>query len=438
MTKFYCLIAICIALFSVSCSKDTKGVDSKAVAKYQNNIPLPKDGASLPNDRRDLDLSHISDAQMKMVEATNRFGYSLFSNYAKEAQGQPITVISPYSIELCLTMFLAALDDQSYTKFTKAMNLENIGRDELLQFYSDLTSNMVKSDEKQRIFPANIAWISDVRKDYLPSYGETLGKYLGAEVGFIPFLPASEAVSTMNKWINLKTYGHIDKLIAPQDIENRSLVLCNAVYFYSPWNDEFLADNTKERPFRNADGSKVMVPTMNKATWTMRYCENNEVQIASLPLNNNQFSLLIVLPKSKDLSLDPSKLAEWNPIEKIGHSKTYDVEVFLPKLSTYSDKMDLGQPLMEMGFPADYVLSNLFTTQNHINNGFNVYQKTYVGWDEKGVEAAAASTVIPMPSDSNSNQEDVVLDVNRPFFFILMHEKSSKAVFIGAVNSFNK
>ena len=55
-----------------------------------------------------------------------------------------------------------------------------------------------------------------------------------------------------------------------------------------------------------------------------------------------------------------------------------------------------------------------------------------VGWDEEGLEAAAATGVAGVFTSMVRDPE--IFKADHPFFFIISHESTGKLMFIGQVN----
>jgi serpin B len=105
----------------------------------------------------------------------------------------------------------------------------------------------------------------------------------------------------------------------------------------------------------------------------------------------------------------------------------------LPKF-TFKTAFDLGQQLSALGMP-DAFDPNLadFSGMTGGRDLFisKVLHQAYVAVDEKGTEAAAATSVIMAPT--SIMLPEVKLTVDRPFIFIIRHIVNKQILFIGRV-----
>ena len=106
----------------------------------------------------------------------------------------------------------------------------------------------------------------------------------------------------------------------------------------------------------------------------------------------------------------------------------------LPKFEFTVD-YQLSDLLVDMGMP------DAFCTGNPDFSGMDgkgnlcidkVFHKAFVAVDEKGTEAAAASAVVMMEMSAVVDQA-VVLNVDRPFLFQILHKPTGTVLFMGRV-----
>ena len=76
--------------------------------------------------------------------------------------------------------------------------------------------------------------------------------------------------------------------------------------------------------------------------------------------------------------------------------------------------------------------SKLTVEENQIYIG-DIFHKTFIGVDEKGVEAAAA-TAVTMENGASPNPPQVLkVDIDRPFMFVIYDSKNKSPLFFGRV-----
>src|SRR5690606_11377317 len=131
-----------------------------------------------------------------------------------------------------------------------------------------------------------------------------------------------------------KTGGKIVDLIPSGHINPLSrLVLTNAIYFKGTWENEFDRELTEGEDFFAADGRTVTVPMMMKIGDEARfpYLEKGDLQILKMPYQGENVSLLILLPRNKDLdslerSISAEKLLQWR--EEL---REQTVDIYIPR-----------------------------------------------------------------------------------------------------------
>ena len=112
------------------------------------------------------------------------------------------------------------------------------------------------------------------------------------------------------------------------------------------------------------------------------------------------------------------------------------MELFLPKFK-FTSEYELTGILSDLG------MQNAFCTGSPNFSGMDeegklciggVFHKAFVAVDEKGTEAAAATAVV-MKVLSMMDSDIKVLNVDRPFIFLIRHKPSGTILFAGRVQN---
>lgn len=132
-------------------------------------------------------------------------------------------------------------------------------------------------------------------------YAAIIEKYYDTQIERINFKDSVVSARTINGWCSNVTNGNIDNLIQPSDIENSVMVMLNAIYFSGLWRRPFPTNQTTEMPFYVSGSQQVKTKFMVR---TGRYyylqSDNLNAKILRLPYKGKKFSMLVVLPNSKE------------------------------------------------------------------------------------------------------------------------------------------
>jgi serpin B len=277
---------------------------------------------------------------------------------------------------------------------------------------------------------ANAIWIDNgFRGRISDSFLDRDRAYFGASVGTLRFA-SSAAPKIIGDWIRKNTNDRIDPKIKEFDPDT-VMLLANTIYFKSDWKDQFDANDTRDDVFHAPSGDKTL-----KFMHGMRggYFEDETLQGIRLPYEDGKTSLLILLPK-KDLSgmassLSAEKLAAFL---RQGRESKESAQLSLPRVH-FSYDATLNDALKAMG------LAEAFGGQADFGGMLRpggvglfiskVQHMTALAVDEKGTEAAAATTVAMVASAPVVEHE---MNVDHPFFAAIVNDESGAALFAGVI-----
>lgn len=267
---------------------------------------------------------------------------------------------------------------------------------------------------------ANSVWI---RKDLdlKKAYSKVLSRNYGAQAYRLNFTRA-DAAGLINHWCSKHTNGKIPKIIdriSPESV----LFLINAIYFNANWEDPFDEGKTREDIFH---GAKDLNRKFMHAKRWYDYMETDKSQIVVLPYAGGRFAMTIILPKEgceQEYAVDYSKLGQ------------EQVRLSLPKFKVETS-LEMNDILKSMGirraFYSGADFSNMTSSPVAVDK---VLQKCYIDVSEKGTEAAAV-TMIQMKLTAVGPGYDTskVMNVNRPFVFIITDLNTGEALFAGRIS----
>ena len=222
-----------------------------------------------------------------------------------------------------------------------------------------------------------------------------------------------------------------------------SIVIAVVSSFKGVWKDKF-SEFTENRPFLNSNGTTVLVETMNQIFLSKKYFKDENVEIISLPYKANKIDLnmIIILPNITKYSSPLDYLKKENVSFSEIYSKLEDKEnihLYLPKF-TINYQIVITNILKEMGFKSvyDYNIANNLVKGSSLRFG-GTLAANYVEVDEKGAEAGDVN-IKDNSFDSNENKENIVMDVNHNFIFMVQSNQIKDSEgnylmpFIGIVN----
>ena len=255
----------------------------------------------------------------------------------------------------------------------------------------------------------------------------------------------SLTVEEINKWSSEKTNGKITKIIDYISPLTRMIIL-NAVNFKVNWKYQFDILKTIKRDFKNSNGEIVKVDTMINEYPKIKYFEDKSIQMIELPYEDNNLSMIILLPKTQKFSssLDYMKKVKndiTNNIKKLQFKK--NIKLYLPKFQIeYGSILNDVLIKMNMKLAFDNAKANFLK----LNYGsklyvFQILQKSFIKIDESGSEATSSS-LIEMRTNSTSIPTKITdMDVNHSFIFMIRDQRvkdvngNDLLLFIGVVDN---
>ena len=239
---------------------------------------------------------------------------------------------------------------------------------------------------------------------------------------------------TINDWVADNTNQKIEDLITEGAItSDTKLVLTNALYFYGSWRYNFEEEATREGTFNPLTSGTVLVDMMHQ-TYGFSYAEGTGYQMIDLPYDGGELAMTIVLPAAGSFAEIRDEISDaWLTQAREAMVPDTEVALTLPKFSFTWGSESLKDPLVTLG------MVDAFSTTDADFTGINpsgllyisdVLHKAFIGVDEYGTEAAAATAVII--ADSSIPDEPVSFAADRPFLFFI-RDASGLILFAGQV-----
>lgn len=365
----------------------------------------------------------------RVIETNNNFGLNLLRTVF-EAEEEPNVMISPASVSIALGMAYNGAESTTRDAFEEVLNYGGLTREEINEITKELIHVLVTNVNGNLLEIANSMWY-DKGFPVEPEFIVLNSYYYNAEVNELDFELAS-AVKTINNWVNEKTHGKIDKIIAVIDPEVM-MILINAIYFNCVWEVEFDPDNTHQANFYNEDGSLFKEVEMMQLESTFKVANNQSFSAVELPYKSDKFSMFLFLPAEESSvnqlvqELDGERWNSW--LEDFNEQEGFTL--FMPKFK-FEYERSLAEDLKEMGLAVAFTDQADFSGISAIDLLISdVIHKTYIKVNEEGTEAAAVTAIVfETTSIGPTNQ----IRLDRPFLFAITEKSSKSILFIGKVS----
>lgn len=365
-----------------------------------------------------------------VVAAGNDLALDLYG----QLKSQPGNLFcSPYSISTALAMTYAGARGDTAVEMAKALHFGH--NDAAFQTaYGKVIRqlNVVGKDRNYQLSVANALWVQKGQPLLAEFTGTVTGTY---EAGLqeLDFQQNAEAArGTINSWVEKRTNDKIKDLLKPGLLTaDTRLVLTNAIYFKSAWQEPFKKEKTQNAPFTKLDGTKVDVPLMHQ-TRHCDYVQGASFQAVELPYAGQDLSMIVMLPDRVDglgdleQKLSKESLAGW--LEGLVWRR---VILSLPRFKATSEfrlKPTLSKLGMSQAFTSDADFSGIDGKKGLYLQ--DVVHKAFVDVNEEGTEAAAA-TGTALAGAALETKPPAIFRADHPFLYLIRENHTGSILFIG-------
>jgi serpin B len=408
-------------------------IESLLWSGYQRN--LDADALTLANGNNDFSC----DLYQQFIESENLTGRNF--------------IYSPYSIYLAFAMAYAGARGNTATEIADTLHF-NLPADAIPVVFNGLNEIIGQPDTSlyaARLSDRTTDYENTIKKDnyilnianalwglesypFEPQYIEIVDKYYKGGLESLDFSEPEKSAEIINKWIADKTEDRITDLISPDAISPLTrLIITNAIYFFSYWEDQFDENDTNNKPFNLLNKDVIDISTMHQKI-RIKYSEGNGYQVVTLPYKGTELDMIIILPDidkfvTFEQTLDSIKLKAI-----INNMESRIVDLALPKFeytSKYEDMKDTFQKLGIVDAFKDSIANfSGMTIQERLYID-NVIHQTFILVNEEGTEAAAA-TAIPM-AGAGPPPPPATFTADHPFIYFIQHQKTGLILFMGRV-----
>lgn len=374
-------------------------------------------------------------------EAQHSFAFSLYKELTSDENSETDNVlISPASIAIALAMAVVGAEGETKDAMLEALHMGDMNERDLSLYFAKLLQDFNSEEETSGVTmeTANSLWIRE-GAPILDDYVANVQQFFQADANELDFDQA-EAADTINKWVQDKTNDKIDSIVEPPIDPDTIAYLINAIYFNGTWKHAFDPELTEESTFY-ASSREMEHPFMSKNR-SFLYLEEDQLQMISLPYGdgeNERYSMMVLLP-GEDSSLSELKerlsAEQWNAW--LNDMKQLKGELKLPKfqLEFATSLVDsLKQLGMELPFDKERADFSRMADTSRMNVFISdVQHKTFIDVNEEGTEAAAVTSIeVGTTSATLDPEQPFVMNVNRPFFYVIYDWQTDSLLFMGEV-----
>ena len=382
-------------------------------------------------------------------DATSRsiddLGANLYRQLIATSDGGNV-VFSPYSLEVALAMARLGAVGETRSQIDRVLGAS--GDDSLDQGLNALDQTLVLDGGPKSgataaggqkgtvsLRTANSIW-GQRGESFERPFLDGLASNYGAGVRAVDFESnPSGSQRAVNAWVSDQTAKKIPELIPAGVIDRDTrLVLANALYFKAPWDGAFTG--VGDRTFHAASGVASPVPTMTQSfevDTPTGYGSGTGWQAGSIPYLGDQLSMVVIVPDDLatfERSFTGAKLASI-----LGGLDGSISTVQMPTFS-FRSTLSLQAQLSALGMPLAFSDRADFSgiTKTDPLKISAVEHQAWIGVDEKGTEAAAATAevfqAVGAPITANPPHP---LIVDKPFLFAITDSSTRAVLFLGRV-----
>jgi serpin B len=427
--KLYLVLAGILILVLAGCADGSSPISGGKPQEVISDLPR--------EDLTDFPLEALAE----LAEGNSAFAIDL---YHQLASGNDNLFYSPYSISSALAMTYAGAEGNTAQEMADVFHFLNdedqlhSGFNALAQYLEGLAEIEIPEDRGDpfQLNIANSIWGQQdfhFEEDFL----DTLALNYGAGLRLLDFIKAPEdSRQIINEWVSDETKEKIQDLIPEGAITSDiRLVLSNAIYFKAGWMEPFEESLTEDAPFYNLDGEEVIVPMMSLGSdASFPYYQGDGFQVVALPYLGGQMSMLVLMPDEGSFKEFEAGLTS-ERLDQIISDMTYESVILkFPKFE-FESEISLAKTLAAMGMPEAFSGAADFSGMTGDKDLFisDVFHKAYIGVDEEGTEAAAATAVLMKLT--SAPMDPVQLTVDRPFVFAIREHQTNSILFMGRVVS---
>lgn len=362
--------------------------------------------------------------------------------YHQLASGKGNVFYSPYSISSALAMTYAGAAGRTAEEMAAVLHFPQ-DQDKLHPAFNALDQHLESladlevPDDQGDPFQLKIANAIWGQQDYHfeEDFLDTLAVNYGAGLRLLDYIQEPDkSRRTINDWVSDQTEEKIQDLIPEGAIDSDTrLVLSNAIYFKATWLEPFQESLTEQGTFYGLDGEEYDVPLMGLGSdASLPYYAGDGFQAVSLPYVGGEVSMLVLVPDRDNFDDFEGKFSRETLDQVLKEMNYQSVQLRFPKFE-FESEFSLADTLAAMGMPNAFSDQADFSGMTGAKDLFisDIFHKAFIGVDEEGTEAAAATAVVMKLT--SAPQDPIELTVDRPFLFLIRDHQTNSILFMGRV-----
>ena len=359
-----------------------------------------------------------------------RLAVELFQSSVLESKDENV-LISPLSIQLALAMTANGADGNTKAEMEALLGGE-IALEDLNEYLYSYV-NSLPSEDKYKLQIANSIWFRDdegrlqVERDFLQKNAD----YYGAQAYKAAF--DDQTLKDINNWVNNHTDGMIDSILDQID-EDAVMYLINALVFDAEWQHVYDKSDVYKGKFTNIGGTEKQVDMMHSEETV--YLQDEYATGFMKPYSGSKYSFAALLPnEGVDIYEYVAGLTGEDLMETLSTPQLGMVMTTLPKFS-YEYELTMNDLLKDLGMPTAFSSDDADFSKLGKSSRGNIYigdvlHKAFISVDELGTKAGAVTKV--EMRDESAPMSEWVVNLNRPFVYMIIDNETNLPVFIGTV-----
>jgi serpin B len=418
------LLLSCILLSAILLLPSCSAIPVNAQAAHSD---VPRD---LSPKVKDSDLAEL-------VAGNNDFAFAL---YQQLSSGNENLFYSPYSISTALAITYAGARNRTADQMAQALHY-TLPPERLHPAFNRLALELASRAEAEGLNPgqafqlsvANALW-GQIDFHFEPDFLDLLARNYAAGMRLADFTKDPESVRReINDWVSRETKEKVKDIVPAGVIKDITrLVLANAVYFKAAWQYPFPQDATQPGEFFLADGTVTQASMMHQQA-DLRSMQGSGYRAVELPYAGGELSMLILLPDEDQFNFVESRLEAGLLDATVAALQDGEVILTLPKFKFEWEAKKLPEDFTNLGMTDAFSGAADFSGMTGKPELFigAILHKAFVGVDESGTEAAAATVVVMDKATALSSPVDFRVD--HPFFFVIRDNPTGTILFLGRV-----
>jgi Serpin (serine protease inhibitor)/Sigma-70 region 2 len=250
-----------------------------------------------------------------VAQTEQQFSLSLLKQLSASGTSSSNVLVSPSSLSTALSMLELGARGATETQIAAVLDSGNLTAQQQAAGWSALSAELALAGASGGISlqSANSLWLQQgLAMD--PTFMSALSRYFASGIWQVDFASnPTGAIDALNRWVTLKTRGHITTLFAPGAITDQTaLILANAVYFKAAWQEPFTGA-TSNGSFHLADGTTTSVPYLHtpvNGPLDGSVSVGSGIDAVQLPYKGGRLAALIIMPTSQSIAQFSASLSQ--------------------------------------------------------------------------------------------------------------------------------